>query len=111
MVAKQDLGAGGDILETELPLAADDMTRHAAQIARGLVREAGECRAFRLRLEHAAQRSADKQRIIDRPRRGRELAYGDTEPGAAVHLLARLHQPAGLGQLAVNRYPRPVLRM
>jgi hypothetical protein len=84
---------------------------HAAHIARGLVREAREGCTFRLRLDDAAQGSADEQRIIDRPGGRAELAHGDAEPRAAVHLLARLHQPAGLGQLAVNRHPRAVFGM
>ena len=111
MVAKQDLGAGGDIFEADLPLAADQMLGHAAHIARGLVREAREGRAFRLRLDDAAQCSADEQGIVDRAGGRRELAHGDAEPGAAVHLLARLHQPAGLGQLAVDRHSRAVFGM
>ena len=66
MVAEQDLGAGRDILEADLPLAADEMLGHAAHIARGLVREAGEGRALRFCLDDAAQRAADEQSIIDR---------------------------------------------
>jgi hypothetical protein len=46
MIAKQDLGARGDIFEAELALAPDETLGHGAQIARSLVREAGEGRAF-----------------------------------------------------------------
>jgi len=60
MVAEQNLGAGGDIFEADLPLAPDEMLGHAAQIARGLVREAGERRAFRLRLDDPAQGAPTK---------------------------------------------------
>jgi hypothetical protein len=62
-------------------------------------------------LDDAAQGSADKEGIVDRAGSRRELAHGDTKPGAAVHLFARLHQQAGLGQLAVNRHPRAVFGM
>jgi hypothetical protein len=65
MVAKQDFGAGGDIFEANLPLAPHQMLRHAAHVARGLVREAREGRAFGLRLDDAAKCPTDKQGIID----------------------------------------------
>ena len=102
MIAKQDLGAGGDIFEAELSLAPDEVLGHAAQIARGLVREAGEGRPFRLRLDDSAQAPTDEQRIIHRAGSCRELSNGYAERPAKVNLLARLHQPAGLRQLAVD---------
>jgi hypothetical protein len=111
MIAKQDLGAGRDIFKADLPAAADEMPGDAAHVARGLVREPGEGRAFRFRFDDSAQGSADKKGVVDRARSRRELAQSDTDPGAAIHLLARLHQPAGLGQLAVDRRARAVLGM
>jgi hypothetical protein len=39
MVAKQDLGAGGDIFEAELALAPHEMFGHAAHIPRSLIGE------------------------------------------------------------------------
>jgi hypothetical protein len=111
MVAKQDLGAGGDVLEADLAFAPDEMLRYAAHIARGVVRETREGRAFWFRLDNAAQGSADKQRIVDRAGSGRELAHRDAEPGAAVHLFARLHEPAGPRQLLVYGFPRAVFWM
>jgi hypothetical protein len=37
MIAKQDLGPRGYIFEPDLPLAADQLVRHAPHVARGLV--------------------------------------------------------------------------
>ena len=84
------------------------MLGHAAHIARGLVGETGEGRAFRLRLDDAAKRPPDEERIVDRTGGGREFAHRHAEPGAEVHMLARLHQPTGLGQLAVDRHSRTI---
>jgi hypothetical protein len=113
MIAKQDLGAGRHIFKADLPIAADEMPGDAAHVARGLVREPGEGRAFRFRFDDSAQGSADKKGIVDRARSRRELAQSDTDPGAAVHLLGRLHQPASrpAGRLAVDRRARAVLGM
>ncbi len=67
MIAKQDLGAGGDILEANLAFSTDQVLRRAPHIARGLVR-----------VDHAAQRAADEQGIIDRAGVHGELANGHT---------------------------------
>jgi hypothetical protein len=111
MIAKQDLGAGGDVFEAHLPLAADQLLRHAAHVACGLIRETGEGCPFGLRLDDSAQASADEQRIIDRAGGCRELPNCYSEARAKVHLLARLHQPAGLRQLAVDRRPCAIFGM
>jgi len=111
MVAKQHLGTGRDIFESNLPFVAYQVLGHASHITRGLVREAREGRSFRLRLDDTAQGPADEQGIVDRTGGRRELAHGDAEPCAAVHLLARLYQPAGPGQLAVDPRPRAVFGM
>ena len=76
MIAKQDLGAGGDIFEADLPLAADQVLGDAAHVARGLVREPRQGRAFRFRFDDSAQASADEQRIINRAGGCRELPNG-----------------------------------
>jgi hypothetical protein len=81
---------------------------HASHVARGLVRKARKGRAFRFRLDDPAQSTADEERIINRAGGGGELAHSDTEVRAEVHVLARLHDPAGLGQLAVDRHPSAV---
>jgi len=111
MVAKNDLGAGGDILEAYLTLTANEMLGHAAHIARGLFREPRKGRALGLRLDDAAQRAVDEQGIVDRARRRGELAHRDARPSAKVHPVARLHQPAGLCELGVNRLSGAVLGM
>ena len=111
MVAKQDLGAGGDVFEADLPLAPDEMLGDAAHVARRLVREARKGRAFGLCLDDAAQSPADEQGIVNRARSRRELAHSDAEPGATVHPLARLYQPTSLNQLTVDRHPCPVFGM
>ena len=100
-----------EVTKAQLTRAPDKMLGHAAHIARGLVRKAREGRAFRFRLDDAAQGATDKQGIVDGPGGGRELAHGDAEPGAPVHLFARLYEPTGLGQLAVNRHPCAVFGM
>jgi hypothetical protein len=58
MVAEQNLGAGGDIFEADLPLAPDEMLGHPAYVTGRLIREAGESRTFRLRLDDTAQGTA-----------------------------------------------------
>src|SRR5271165_3161464 len=68
VIAKQDLAAGGDIFEADLPLAPDQMLGHAAHVARRLVREARKGHAFRLRLDDTAQGSTNEERIVDRAR-------------------------------------------
>jgi hypothetical protein len=105
VIAKQDLTAGRDIFEAHLPLTANQVLGHASHVARGLIRKARKGCAFRFRLDHPAQSTADEERIIDRTGGGGELAHSDTEARAEVHVLARLHEPTGVGQLAVDRHP------
>ena len=62
------------------PRIAPGCSGTLADIARGLVRETRERRAFRLRLDHAAERPADEQGVVDRTGGGRELAHRDAEP-------------------------------
>jgi hypothetical protein len=101
----------GDIFETDLPITPDRVPRYARHIARGLVGEARQGCAFRLCLNDAAQGSANEKGIVDRARGRRELAHGHTESRAEVHLFARLHQSAGLDQLAVDRHSRAIFEM
>jgi hypothetical protein len=65
----------------------------------------------KLRFDNATQGASDKKRIIDPAGSGRELAHGDAKICATVHLFARLHQPVGLGQLAIDHYPSAVFGM
>jgi hypothetical protein len=53
----------------------------------------------------------DEQRVIDRAAGRGELADRHAEARAKVRLPARLHQPAGLGQLIVDCHPRAVFGM
>ena len=108
MIAKQDLGPGSDIFEADLAFVADEVLGHAAHISFRLIRETRQSRPVRLRLNNAAQRAIDEEGVIDRADAGCELAHSDAEPRAEVHLLARLHEPAGLGQLLVDGRPRAV---
>src|SRR5262249_43621641 len=84
---------------------------HASHVARGLVGEAGEGGAFGFRLDDTAQGATVEERIVDRAGGRRELPHGYAQRRAAVQFLTRLHQPAGLGQLPVDRYSRAVLGM
>ncbi len=62
-------------------------------------------------LKHAAQRAINEQRVVDWADAGRKLPYSHSEARAKVHLVARLNQPAGLAQLAVDRHSRAIFGM
>ena len=100
-----------DILEADLPLMPGPDARARRPYSARPGPKPDRSRAFRLRLDDATERSPDEESIVDRAGIRREFAHRHAEPRADVHLFARLHQPAGLGQLAVDRRPRAVFGM
>jgi len=83
----------------------------AAEIIGGLFGEAVQRRAVGLSLDDAAERAIDKERVIDRPGGGAELAHGHAGRRTQVHVAAVLDEPAARLQLGVDRRPRLVFGM
>ena len=111
VVAEQGFGARSDIFEPDLAFLTDEVLGHAGDVARGLLREAGKGRAFRL-WPRSRRRASGLRTARSPPDRGRlELAHRDAKPGAEVHFTSGLDQPAACGKPPVDQRPGLVLRM
>jgi len=84
------------------PAVGRERVREALAVALRLLFDTGECPALLLGLDRARRGAVDVQQVVDRTALERELAHGHARPGAEVRGGAVLHDPAGIGQLAID---------
>ena len=90
------------VQEGQRPAVGGQCVGQALAVAPGLRLDAGERPARLLGLDRAGGRAIDVQEIVNGTALQRKLAHGDARSGCEICGGAVLHDPAGIGQLAVD---------